>query len=167
MFWASGEDGVVFPNSCFTVFFAPTFWPCPMAYGILVPRPGIKPSAPALEGKVLTTRPSGKPRDSLFRDDNGSRAWKRRKVSRRRLQRPECPAPPTSFPAWRCLGSHSHQKCRSSSGEWSLRSRTARTFSPLPRDRLLSLSLPPASTGSAFLPGHDPRAPSPPEGSWL
>ena len=33
------------------------------ACGILVPRPGIKPAPPALEGEVLTTEPPGK---SLF-----------------------------------------------------------------------------------------------------
>ena len=27
--------------------------------GILVPRPGIKPASPALEGEVLTSRPPG------------------------------------------------------------------------------------------------------------
>ena len=30
------------------------------AYGILAPRPGIEPSLPTLEGKVLTTGPPGK-----------------------------------------------------------------------------------------------------------
>ena len=30
---------------------------CPMAYGILVPRPGIEPTSPALEGGFLTTGP--------------------------------------------------------------------------------------------------------------
>ena len=30
------------------------------ACGILVPQPGLEPTAPALEGKVLTTRPPGK-----------------------------------------------------------------------------------------------------------
>ena len=33
------------------------------AYGILAPRPGIKPAPSALEGEVLTTGPAGK---SLF-----------------------------------------------------------------------------------------------------
>ena len=33
---------------------------CPMACGILVPRPGIKPASPALEGGFLTTGPPGK-----------------------------------------------------------------------------------------------------------
>ena len=34
---------------------------CPMARGILVPRPGIEPTSPALQGGVLTTRPPRKP----------------------------------------------------------------------------------------------------------
>ena len=33
---------------------------CPMAYGILVPRPEIEPTSPALEGRFSTTRPPGK-----------------------------------------------------------------------------------------------------------
>ena len=33
---------------------------CPVACGILVPRPGIEPTSPALEGGVLTTGPPGK-----------------------------------------------------------------------------------------------------------
>ena len=35
--------------------------------GILVPWPGIKPTLPALEGRVLTTRPPGKSRSSCFK----------------------------------------------------------------------------------------------------
>ena len=34
---------------------------CPAAHGILVPRPGIEPLSPALEGRFLTTGPPGKP----------------------------------------------------------------------------------------------------------
>ena len=33
---------------------------CPRACGILVPRPGIKPRPPALQGRCLTTGPEGK-----------------------------------------------------------------------------------------------------------
>ena len=33
---------------------------CPVAYGILVPQPGIEPESPELEGGVLTTGPPGK-----------------------------------------------------------------------------------------------------------
>ena len=33
---------------------------CSAACGILVPRPGIKPACPALEGRFLTTAPPGK-----------------------------------------------------------------------------------------------------------
>ena len=33
---------------------------CPVACGILIPRPGIGPSSPALEGGFLTARPPGK-----------------------------------------------------------------------------------------------------------
>ena len=33
---------------------------CPAACGILVPRPGIKPESPALEGGFFTTGPPGK-----------------------------------------------------------------------------------------------------------
>ena len=33
---------------------------CPAAHGILVPRPGIEPASPALEGGFLTTGPPGK-----------------------------------------------------------------------------------------------------------
>ena len=68
--------------------------------------------APALEGKVLTSGPSGKPWDFLFWRDNGSWAWKRRKVTGRRPRRTECPALPTSFPVWCSLSLHSHQKCQ-------------------------------------------------------
>ena len=39
------------------------FFDC-KAGGILAPRPGIKPTSPALEGKVLTTGPPGKPHQS-------------------------------------------------------------------------------------------------------
>ena len=39
---------------------------CPVACGILAPRPGIGPVPPAMEGKVLTTGPPGMSlRDSL------------------------------------------------------------------------------------------------------
>ena len=44
-----------------------SFWfSCPAACGSLVPRPGIKPTCPALEGGFLTTGPSGKSHDLLF-----------------------------------------------------------------------------------------------------
>ena len=33
---------------------------CPVACGILVPQPGIKPMSPALQGRFLTTGPPGK-----------------------------------------------------------------------------------------------------------
>ena len=33
---------------------------CPVACGILVPRPGIEPLSPALEGRFLTTGPQRK-----------------------------------------------------------------------------------------------------------
>ena len=33
---------------------------CPLAYGILIPRPGIEPVSPVLEGRFLTTGPPGK-----------------------------------------------------------------------------------------------------------
>ena len=36
------------------------------ACGISAPRSGIKSAPPALEGKVLTTRPPGKSRSNLF-----------------------------------------------------------------------------------------------------
>ena len=32
----------------------------PLTCGFLVPRPGIEPASPALEGRFLTTRPPGK-----------------------------------------------------------------------------------------------------------
>ena len=35
-------------------------WVFPMAHGILVPQPGIKPTSPALEGGFLTTGPPEK-----------------------------------------------------------------------------------------------------------
>ena len=34
---------------------------CPEAYGILVPRPGMEPVFPILEGRFLTIGPLGKP----------------------------------------------------------------------------------------------------------
>ena len=41
---------------------------CPVACGILVPRPGIEPMSSALEGGFLTTGPPGKsPRGLYFR----------------------------------------------------------------------------------------------------
>ena len=39
---------------------------CPVTCGILVPRPGIKPMCPALEGGFLTTGPPGKSWISRF-----------------------------------------------------------------------------------------------------
>ena len=36
-----------------------------VAYGILVPQPGIKPMCPALEGGFLTTGPPGKSQELL------------------------------------------------------------------------------------------------------
>ena len=36
---------------------------CPAACGILVPRPGIEPTSPALEGRFFTTGPAGKSLD--------------------------------------------------------------------------------------------------------
>ena len=39
---------------------------CPAACGILVPRPGIEPASPALEGGFLTTGPPGKSPELLF-----------------------------------------------------------------------------------------------------
>ena len=43
------------------------FWGGHKAYGILVPRPGIEPALPALEGKVLTTGPPGKSQTLLYK----------------------------------------------------------------------------------------------------
>ena len=48
---------------CFDFFF---FFFCCDACGISVPQPGIKPTPPALEGKVLTAGLPGKSLDSLF-----------------------------------------------------------------------------------------------------
>ena len=39
---------------------------CPAACGILVPRPGIEPASPALEGGFFTTGPLGKSLGSLL-----------------------------------------------------------------------------------------------------
>ena len=39
---------------------------CPMAYGILVPPPGIGPTSLALEGKFLTSGPPGKSQGQAF-----------------------------------------------------------------------------------------------------
>ena len=39
---------------------------CPTAYGLLVPRPGMKPVSPAVEGKFLTTGPPGKSQEMIF-----------------------------------------------------------------------------------------------------
>ena len=39
---------------------------CPMAHGILVPRPGIESMSPALEGRFFTTGPLGKSLESGF-----------------------------------------------------------------------------------------------------
>ena len=40
---------------------------CPTACGILVPRPGIEPPSPALEGRFLTTGPPGKSSGGHFK----------------------------------------------------------------------------------------------------
>ena len=40
---------------------------CPAACGILVPRPGIEPASPALEGGFLTTGPPGKSLNYKFK----------------------------------------------------------------------------------------------------
>ena len=49
--WIASVDG--HPASggvfLFNLFFFFHFWPCCMAFGILVPRPGIEPTPPALE----------------------------------------------------------------------------------------------------------------------
>ena len=50
---------------CFCFFFVCLFLSCE-ACGILAPRPGIRLTLPALEGKVLTTRPPGKSLTELF-----------------------------------------------------------------------------------------------------
>ena len=39
---------------------------CPVACGVLVPRPGIELGSPALEGGFLTLRPAGKSLDSYL-----------------------------------------------------------------------------------------------------
>ena len=39
---------------------------CPTACGILVPQPGVEPASPALEGGVLTTRPTREVPELLF-----------------------------------------------------------------------------------------------------
>ena len=39
---------------------------CPVACGILVPQPGIKPMSPALQGRFLTTEPPGKSPWNLY-----------------------------------------------------------------------------------------------------
>ena len=41
----------------------------PEARGILVPRPGIEPTLPALEGKVLTIGPPGKSPEITVAED--------------------------------------------------------------------------------------------------
>ena len=57
---------------CIPFLFITYLWPqglfiaacglsCPVAYEILVPRPGIEPTSPALEGGFLTTGPPRKP----------------------------------------------------------------------------------------------------------
>lgn len=39
---------------------------CPIAHGILVPRPGIKPALPEMEGGFLTTGASGEVPKSMI-----------------------------------------------------------------------------------------------------
>ena len=62
---------------CIPFLFITYLWPqrlfiaacrlsCPVAYGILVPRPGIEPMSPALEGGFLTTQLPGNPLYSPF-----------------------------------------------------------------------------------------------------
>ena len=48
-----------------TIFFKKTIWPHHTACGTLVPRPGVKPMPPALEGIVLNTGPLGKSKNHL------------------------------------------------------------------------------------------------------
>ena len=42
------------------------FWPCCVAYGILVPRPGIEPMAPAVEVQSLSHWTAELPEKSFF-----------------------------------------------------------------------------------------------------
>ena len=44
---------------------------CPVAYGISVPQPGIKPASPALEGGFLTIGPQGCPHRGLLKRKKG------------------------------------------------------------------------------------------------
>ena len=48
---------------CMTSLIVVRGFSCSMAYGILVPQPGIEPTSPALQSEFLTTGPPGK---SLF-----------------------------------------------------------------------------------------------------
>ena len=40
---------------------------CPLACGILVPRPGIKPVSPSLEGRFFTTGPPGRSQEDFHK----------------------------------------------------------------------------------------------------
>ena len=44
-------SGTIISVSCILTFFFFFFWPCRVARGILVPRPGIEPVPPALEAR--------------------------------------------------------------------------------------------------------------------
>ena len=41
-------------------------WPHHASCGILVPRPGMEPTCPVVEGRFLTTGPPGSPKKTLY-----------------------------------------------------------------------------------------------------
>ena len=57
----------IFKGSFPQVLLILSFWLHPAACGILVPQPKIEPTAPALEGEILTTGPEGKSLCGIFK----------------------------------------------------------------------------------------------------
>ena len=56
-----GVQGRMFYEGALKLKLSNKFWPYSTACGTLFPRQVIEPTSPALEGRVLTTGPPGKP----------------------------------------------------------------------------------------------------------
>lgn len=66
MVW--NTQGIAFSSKLIFLFFFLMFWPRPTVCRILVPRPGVEPMRPAVEGRVFTTGLPGKsPGSCLFK----------------------------------------------------------------------------------------------------
>ena len=57
--------GTIFSLQCADSLVVMRRFSCPAAWGILVPRPEMEPTSPALEGRFLTTGPPGKSQETV------------------------------------------------------------------------------------------------------